>query len=82
MSKYGNAEKEDSPRPIPYSTSDIMITFTPVPTPYSHSSLSNTHRSMVFFHNQTFVLEEADSVRLIDYSVSDNRVVFTPAPTP
>ena len=77
MAKHGNAEEADSARPIPYSTSDIIITFTSGTTPCSRSSLSHTHRSTGFFRNQTFVLTTGDSVRPIDYSVSDRRVVFT-----
>jgi hypothetical protein len=48
MTRYDNTET-DSPRPIPDSTSDIIIAFTPEPTPCSRSSLSHTHRSMVSF---------------------------------
>ena len=70
-----------SARPIQYRTSDIIIVFTPAPTPCSRSSLLHAHRSMISFRNQTFALP-TDSARPIDYSVSDSRVVFTPAPTP
>ena len=73
---------EDSTRPIDYSVSDIRVVFSPAPTPWSWSSLLHTHRSMGFFHNQTFALVVADSPRPIDYSVSDIRVGFTPVPTP
>ena len=80
MARHGNAEETDSARPIQYSTSDIIITFTPAPTLFSLSSFSYSHRSMGFCRNQTFTFV-ADSVRSIDYSVSDI-IVFTPAPTP
>ena len=82
MAWYGNAEEANPVRLIQYSTSDLIIAFTPAATPCSRSSLSHTHRSMVFFHNETFALAEADSVRPIDYSVSDSRVEFAPATTP
>ena len=39
----------DPPRSIDYSVSDSRVEFVPVPTPRSWSSLSNTHRFMVFF---------------------------------
>jgi hypothetical protein len=61
------------------SVSDNGVVFTQVPTPYSCSSLSYPHRSMVFFRNQTFVFVVVHSVRPFDYSVSDSTVVFTPS---
>ena len=70
----------DSPRPIDYSVHDIGVVFTPSPTPWSYTPLLSTHRSMGFFHNQTFDLL-SDSPRSIDYSVSDLRVEFVPTPT-
>ncbi len=72
----------DSARPIDYSVSDSRVEFPPAPIPCSRSSLLHAHRSMGFFHNQTFVLPETDSPRPIDYSVTENRVEFTPVPTP
>ena len=77
MARHGNAEEANPGRLIQYSTSDIIITFTSEPTPSSRSSLSYTHRSMGFFHNQTVDLPETDSVRPIDYSVSDTRETST-----
>lgn len=38
----------DSATPIAYGVSDSRTTFTPVPTPWSRSSLSSTHRFMFF----------------------------------
>jgi len=35
MGKHDNAEETDSVRPIQYSTSDIILAFTPAPTPRS-----------------------------------------------
>ena len=32
MARHGNAAEADSARPVQYSTSDIIITFTPAPT--------------------------------------------------
>ncbi len=79
---HGNTEETNPVRLIQYSTPDLIIAFTSGTTPTSPSSLSDVHRSMGFFHNQTFVLTVADSPRPMDYSVSDNRVDFAPAPTP
>jgi hypothetical protein len=58
---------------------DLVVLIAPAPTECSCSSLSHTHRSMVFFRNQTFALATGDSARPIDYSVPDSRVVFAPA---
>ena len=43
------------------------------------TSLSDTDRSMGFFHDQTFTLPSTDSVRPIDFSVSDSSVASTPS---
>ena len=56
MGRHGNAEEADPARLIQYSTSDIIIAFTPAPTLCSCSSFSHAHRFMFFFRNQTFAL--------------------------
>ena len=52
-SRYGKTWQCRRDRPIQYSTSDIIISFTSSPTPWSRSSLSHVHRFTCFFHNQT-----------------------------
>ena len=65
MARHGNAEEANPVRLIQYSTSDLIIAFTPAATPCSRSSLSHAHRSMGFFRNQTFALVAADSANLL-----------------
>ena len=58
MSRDDNAEETDSGRPIQYSTSDIIIVFTPSPTPCSRSSLSDVHGSMGSDHDDFILLQQ------------------------
>ncbi len=63
------------------SVSDRIVSFTPTPTLYSHSSLSHSHnlRFMVFFRNRNVL--PGVPVNPTTYSVSDRIVEFTPVPT-
>ncbi len=49
MSCHGNTEEANPARLFQYSTSDLIISFTPAPTPCSRSLLSHAHRSWFFF---------------------------------
>jgi hypothetical protein len=60
----------DSTRVMTASVSDNIVSFTPVPTPSSHSSLSDTHRFMGFLLDRNVLV--ADSARLRTGGVSDS----------
>ena len=75
-----NSRETDSVSLMTACVSDRITTFTPAPTPFSRSSLSDTHRFMVFFHNRNTLV--ADSATPTIYSVVDGIVSFTPTPIP
>ncbi len=60
--------------------SNNIVAFTPTPTPFSLSSISDTHRFMDFFRNRNSL--PAASTTPTIYSVVDSIVAFTPTPTP
>ena len=67
-------------RPTTYSVSDIIVTFTPAPTPHSRWSISYTHKFMGFFFKRTTL--QTASVSPTTHSVSDNIVTFKLSSTP